>query len=47
MRLLDWSMAVSVPIYLVDGEMFSWYGPRLLNAVHYFQKLIATLSGIG
>jgi ABC-type Fe3+-hydroxamate transport system substrate-binding protein len=36
-----------VPSYLVDGEMFSWYGPRLLKAVPYFQKLIATLSGIG
>ena len=36
-----------VPIYLVDGEMFSWYGPRLLKAVPYLQELIGRLSGIG
>ncbi len=27
-------------IRLVDGEMFSWYGSRLLHAPTYFQKLI-------
>ncbi len=27
-------------ILLVDGEMFSWYGSRLLQAPTYFQKLI-------
>lgn len=27
-------------IMLVDGEMFSWYGSRLLHAAGYFQKLI-------
>jgi len=26
-------------ILLVDGEMFSWYGSRLLHAPAYFQKL--------
>ena len=26
-------------ILLVDGEMFSWYGSRLLQAPSYFQKL--------
>ena len=26
-------------ILLVDGEMFSWYGSRLLNAVDYFNSL--------
>jgi len=26
-------------IILVDGEMFSWYGSRLLKAPFYFQKL--------
>ncbi|OAQ40847.1 cobalamin-binding protein [Pedobacter psychrophilus] len=26
-------------IKLVDGEMFSWYGSRLLKAVSYFQNL--------
>jgi ABC-type Fe3+-hydroxamate transport system substrate-binding protein len=28
-------------IYLVDGEMFSWYGSRLLHAAPYLQSLIA------
>ena len=27
-------------ILLVDGEMFSWYGSRLLKAVQYFKNLI-------
>jgi len=27
-------------IVLVDGEMFSWYGSRLLSAAEYFKKLI-------
>jgi ABC-type Fe3+-hydroxamate transport system substrate-binding protein len=26
-------------IQLVDGEMFSWYGSRLLKAPHYFNTL--------
>jgi ABC-type Fe3+-hydroxamate transport system substrate-binding protein len=26
-------------IYLVDGEMFSWYGSRLLHAADYFRSL--------
>jgi len=30
-------------IVLVDGEMFSWYGSRLLTAAEYFKKLIASL----
>jgi hypothetical protein len=32
-------------ILLVDGEMFSWYGSRLLLAVEYFRKLITTVHG--
>ncbi|MEO7080397.1 MAG: helical backbone metal receptor [Flavobacteriales bacterium] len=28
------------PVRLVDGEMFSWYGSRLLRAPAYFQALI-------
>jgi ABC-type Fe3+-hydroxamate transport system substrate-binding protein len=27
-------------VQLVDGEMFSWYGSRLLHAPAYFQKLL-------
>jgi ABC-type Fe3+-hydroxamate transport system substrate-binding protein len=30
-------------IRLVDGEMFSWYGSRLLQAPAYFQNLISEL----
>jgi len=31
-------------IILVDGEMFSWYGSRLLKAPTYFRQLIAQVS---
>ena len=31
-------------IILVDGEMFSWYGSRLLYSVDYLKKLLAGLS---
>ncbi len=31
-------------IMLVDGELFSWYGSRLLHAPSYFQKLAASLQ---
>lgn len=27
------------PVHLVDGEMFSWYGSRLLRSPLYFQQL--------
>jgi len=30
-------------IVLVDGEMFSWYGSRLLNAAEYFKNLISSV----
>ncbi len=30
-------------IILVDGEMFSWYGSRLLKSATYFKKLISEL----
>ncbi|MEC5166396.1 iron complex transport system substrate-binding protein [Flavobacterium sp. PL11] len=29
----------NVKIILVDGEMFSWYGSRLIKALEYFKKL--------
>lgn len=32
-------------IILADGEMFSWYGSRLLQAPEYFKKLIALVQG--
>jgi ABC-type Fe3+-hydroxamate transport system substrate-binding protein len=31
-------------IVLVDGEMFSWYGSRLLQAPDYFRNLLKTLG---
>ncbi|MEO8762069.1 MAG: helical backbone metal receptor [Bacteroidia bacterium] len=31
-------------ILLVDGEMFSWYGSRLLYAFDYFKELIKNLT---
>ena len=33
-----------IPILLVDGEMFSWYGSRLLHSAHYFQTLNTSFS---
>ena len=31
-------------ILLVDGEMFSWYGSRLLKATEYFSELMASFA---
>jgi ABC-type Fe3+-hydroxamate transport system substrate-binding protein len=31
-------------IILVDGEMFSWYGSRLLHAPAYFTRLLQSIS---
>ncbi len=31
-------------IMLVDGEMFSWYGSRLLNAPAYFNSLLKSIT---
>jgi ABC-type Fe3+-hydroxamate transport system substrate-binding protein len=31
-------------IQLVDGELFSWYGSRLLQAPQYFNQLIASIN---
>ena len=38
------AMCPSAKIVLVDGEMFSWYGSRLLYAPSYFEGLILSLS---
>jgi hypothetical protein len=29
----------STKVMLVDGEMFSWHGTRLLRAIDYFKKI--------
>ena len=33
-----------VPIYLVDGEMFTWYGSRMLQAPEYLNALTEKIS---
>ena len=33
------------PVVLVDGEMFSWYGSRLVKAPAYFNGLLSRMSG--
>jgi ABC-type Fe3+-hydroxamate transport system substrate-binding protein len=35
-----------ISIMLVDGEMFSWYGSRLLIAGEYFKKLVQDLRSM-
>jgi len=35
-----------VKIMLADGEMFSWYGSRLLYAIDYFKKISSTINKI-
>ncbi len=37
-------MCPSTHIMLVDGELFSWYGSRLLKSVAYFNELRDSLS---
>jgi len=36
----------NVIIKLVDGELFSWYGSRLLHAPEYFNSLIRELKSV-
>lgn len=38
------SICPGAKIILVDGEMFSWYGSRLLKAPSYFEKLIRLIG---
>jgi ABC-type Fe3+-hydroxamate transport system substrate-binding protein len=33
-------------IILADGEMFSWYGSRLLHAVDYFKQLLVAINTV-
>jgi len=37
------AMCPGTAVYLVDGELFSWYGSRLLLAAAYLQRLVANL----
>ena len=34
----------NISVILVDGELFSWYGSRMLKAFPYFEKLKNTLA---
>ncbi|HEY4876975.1 MAG TPA: helical backbone metal receptor [Puia sp.] len=38
------SQLSGVKIILVDGEMFSWYGSRLIHAPLYFSRLLAEME---
>ena len=31
-------------ILMIDGEMFSWYGSRLLHAAQYFKELMNKIN---
>ncbi len=33
-----------IKIELVDGEMFSWYGSRLLKSINYFQSFVNKMN---
>jgi ABC-type Fe3+-hydroxamate transport system substrate-binding protein len=35
-----------IKIELADGEMFSWYGSRLLKSIDYFQSFVNKLNSI-
>lgn len=39
-------MLPQAKIKIVDGEIFSWYGSRLLKAPAYFRQLISDLSSV-
>jgi len=38
------ALVPSATVKLVDGEMFSWYGSRLLEAPGYFKELLAEIG---
>ena len=40
-------MCPAAKILLVDGELFSWYGSRLLNTPDYFSELIKQIHSSG
>ena len=40
------SILPGIKIILTDGEMFSWYGSRMLHAAAYFQQLIDRCKSI-
>lgn len=42
--IVDLKRHIDCEIKLVDGEMFSWHGSRILNALDYFKKLHLSLE---
>lgn len=42
-KILGHEKVIHPKILLVDGEMFSWYGSRLLQAPRYFRQLTAQI----
>jgi hypothetical protein len=36
---------LGIPVFLVDGEMMSWYGSRALAGLRYLHTLRAMLEG--
>ncbi len=38
------ALVPTASIHLVDGEMFSWYGSRLLKAPSYYKELLSALQ---
>ena len=38
---------LGIPVFLVDGEMMSWYGSRALAGLRYLRQLRALLEGAG
>ncbi len=37
-------MFFGTAVHLVDGELFSWYGSRLLKAPNYFQQIVTSIQ---
>ena len=40
------SLLPNAKVKLVDGELFSWYGSRLLHAPEYFKRLVSDLKSV-
>jgi ABC-type Fe3+-hydroxamate transport system substrate-binding protein len=38
---------LGIPVFLVDGEMMSWYGSRALAGVRYLREVRAMVAGTG
>jgi ABC-type Fe3+-hydroxamate transport system substrate-binding protein len=44
-HIIEWQMQLpNTKIILVDGELFSWYGSRMLKSFQYFRGLYEELS---